>query len=316
MASPIQFYRNFQALMREHGLRHVLTSGMACVEYGLQQNTKDTDWIIHPDDLEKLLAMLYECERGLTGNNWRVSYRSLFGAPFLKEYHQGGWTTHIAIHDEPTSPEHHLDFFGKPPRLRGDEWLPTTGSIASRSIVAQMKKTDRDKDWPFVNGLAAQECLSGDPSGLLHLREMDLLKQYWNEQDEATRTRLQTFRPLLLLVGNTTDETLERLLMIERTIWESVNRERYRIYQHEWKEFYRRWQRDNVGEWPTAEPFEIQHHRVCLAVERFELPPAPIAPESVRLAIYQKGISRTAALTAATPAEIDKVTMPLEVILP
>lgn len=42
MASPIQFYRNFQTLMREHGIRHVLTSGMACVEYGIQQNTKDT----------------------------------------------------------------------------------------------------------------------------------------------------------------------------------------------------------------------------------------------------------------------------------
>jgi hypothetical protein len=48
MASPIQFYRNFQALMQHHGIRHVLTSGVACVEYGIQQNTKDTDWIIHP----------------------------------------------------------------------------------------------------------------------------------------------------------------------------------------------------------------------------------------------------------------------------
>lgn len=42
MASPIQFYRNFQTPMREYGIRHVLTSGMACVEYGIQQNTKDT----------------------------------------------------------------------------------------------------------------------------------------------------------------------------------------------------------------------------------------------------------------------------------
>jgi hypothetical protein len=25
--------------MRQHGIRHVLTSGMACVEYGIQQNT-------------------------------------------------------------------------------------------------------------------------------------------------------------------------------------------------------------------------------------------------------------------------------------
>jgi hypothetical protein len=158
MASPIQFYRNFQALMRQHGIRHVLTSGMACVEYGIQQNTKDTDWIIHPEDLATLVAMLCGCERGLTGGNWRVSYRPLFGSPLLQAYHEGGWTSHLTIRDEPTSAEHHLDFFGKAPRLKGDEWLSQSGGIASRSVVAQMKKTDRAKDWPFVNSLALQAC--------------------------------------------------------------------------------------------------------------------------------------------------------------
>jgi hypothetical protein len=157
MASPIQFYRNFQSLMRDHGLRHVLTSGMACVEYGIQQNTKDTDWIIHPDDLEKLRAMLCHCERGLTGANWRVSYRSLFGAPFLKEYHQGGWTTHIAIHDEATSPEHHLDFFGKPPRVPLEDVFATAkGHLASRDTIAQMKKTDPYHEWPVECPFAQQ----------------------------------------------------------------------------------------------------------------------------------------------------------------
>jgi len=302
--------------MREHGLRHALTSGMACVEYGIQQNTKDTDWIIHPDDLEKLVAMLCESERGLTGGNWHVSYRSLFGTPFLKEYHQGGWTTHIAIHDEPTSPEHHLDFFGKPPRLRGDEWLSQSGGIANRSVVAQMKKTDRAKDWPFVNGLAIQSCVLGEDTGLLHLRELEMLKHHWNQLDEAARATLQVSRPLLNCLGNTPDPELERLLLIERSIWECVNRGRYRIYQNEWKEFYRRWQRDAVGEWPTAEPFVIQHQRVCEAVIRFGLPPAPLATESARDAIYQNGIAKSVALTAATPAEIEKVAMPLATILP
>jgi hypothetical protein len=317
MSSPIQFYRSFQSLMREHGIRHVLTSGMACVEYGIQQNTKDTDWIIHPEDLDKLVALLFEHERGLTGNNWRVSYRALFGAPFLREYHRGGWTTHIAIHDEADSPEHHLDFFGHPPRVRIEEvFADAYGGLASRGVVAQMKKTDRDKDWPFVNGLAMQACLAGDSSGLLHLRELEILKQTWNHSDKSTRTTLALSRPLLNCLDSTPNSSLERLLLIERSIWECVNRERYRIYQHEWKEFYRRWQRDAVGEWPTAEPFHSQHQRVCEAVNRFALPPAPIAPESVRQALYQNGIARTVALTAATPVEIGKVAMPLETILP
>lgn len=315
MASPIQFYRSFQRLMRDHGIRHVLTSGMACVEYGIQQNTKDTDWIVHPDDLEKLVAMLCESERGLTGRNWLVTHRPMFGAPFLKEYHQGGWTTHIAIRDEPLSAEHHLDFFGKAPRLKGEEWLPSSGGIASRTIVAQMKKTDRPKDWPFVNGLAVQACESGDAAGLLHARDPSVLRLHWQTLDECLRAEFLKTRPLLGHLDQG-DDRLERLLMIERGIWECVNRERYLVYQHEWKEFYRRWQKDAVGQWPTVEPFELQHRRLVDAAIRFDLAPAPLSDTSRREGIYQKGLNRAFALTAATPAEASMVAMPIQVILP
>ena len=81
MSSPIDFYRAFQSLLRGRGIAGVLTSGMACVEYGLQQNTKDTDWIIAPDDIDSLVALLGELARGVTGGNWRITYRGLFGAP-------------------------------------------------------------------------------------------------------------------------------------------------------------------------------------------------------------------------------------------
>ncbi|MCX6875817.1 MAG: hypothetical protein NTW21_18710 [Verrucomicrobia bacterium] len=316
MASPLQFYRNFQALMRQHGIRHVLTSGMACVEYGIQQNTKDTDWIIHTDDLEQLVAMLCECERGLTGNNWVVSYRPLFGAPLLKEYHQGGWTSHLAIRDEPLAPEHHLDFFGKAPRLKDDEWLPQSGGIASRTVVAQMKKTDRAKDWPIVNGLAMQVCNEGNMEGLLHLRELSLLRQFWSDLDGSAREPLSATRPLL---GNLSlcDETyLERLLMIERGIWEGVNRERYLVYQHEWKQFYGRWQQDQVGQWPSSEPFAQQHRRVSEAVVECHLPATPILMPEQKHGIFNQGIQRAVALLAATPKELEAVLFPLEVILP
>jgi hypothetical protein len=67
MSSPIDFYRAFQSLLRGRGIAGVLTSGMACVEYGLQQNAKDTDWIIASDDIDSLVALLGELERGVTG---------------------------------------------------------------------------------------------------------------------------------------------------------------------------------------------------------------------------------------------------------
>lgn len=90
MSNPIDFYRAFQSLLRGRGIAGVLTSGMACVEYGLQQTTKDTDWIIAPDDIASLVALFGELERGITGGNWRITYRGLFGAPLDPEYLAGG----------------------------------------------------------------------------------------------------------------------------------------------------------------------------------------------------------------------------------
>ena len=209
-----------------------------------------------------------------------------------------------------------MDFFGKPPRLRGDEWLPQSGGIASRCVVAQMKKTDREKDWPFVNGLAIQECHEGNMEGLLHLREISLLRQLWNELDCSRREQLSAIRPLLGILTGCEESRLERLLMIERGIWEYVNRERYLVYQHEWKEFYRRWQRDQVGQWPSSEPFGRQHHRVVDAVLEFNLPAAPILTPAQKQVIFNKGVQRAVTLFAASPAEIEAIIFPIDVILP
>lgn len=91
---------------------------------------------------------------------------------------------------------------------------------------------------------------------------------------------------------------LDRLLLVEQLLWQCVNRERYLVYQQAWKAFYRDWQRDRIGEWPTSEPFLQQHHRVCEAVRVHALPPAPLASEVTRSEVF------------------DRVAMPLDAILP
>jgi hypothetical protein len=73
MNDPIGFYRGFQELLQRRSIRAVLTSGMACVEYGLQQNTKDTDWILDPEGIARLVELFGQLERGVSGANWRVS---------------------------------------------------------------------------------------------------------------------------------------------------------------------------------------------------------------------------------------------------
>lgn len=65
MSGPIEFYPAFQSLLRGRAIDGVLTSGMACVEYGLQQNTKDTDWIVAPAAVGRLVELFGELERGV-----------------------------------------------------------------------------------------------------------------------------------------------------------------------------------------------------------------------------------------------------------
>jgi hypothetical protein len=315
MSDPIEFFRTFQTLLRGRSILGVLTSGMACVEYGLQQNTKDTDWIVAPDESAKLVALFGELERGMTGANWRISYRGLFGAPLDQEYLAGGWTSHLVAFDQPESAERHLDFFGRPPRA-GDAWRSDAAvGIASRDIVARMKKTDRPKDWPIVNALAIQSYYAGDSRAVLHLREPEILREAWRQAAADIRESFVRERPLLGVLDSLDDLGLERLLLVEEMLWQRVNRERYLVYQGAWKDFCRRWQQNGVGEWPTSEPFLQQHRRVCDAVRKHGLPPSPLGTVEARQAVYDRGLKRAAMLVAATPHEMETVAMPLDTIL-
>lgn len=315
MSDPIGFFRAFQALLHGRGITVVLTSGMACVEYGLQQNTKDTDWILAPADVDRLVALFVERERGVSGANWRVSYRGLFGAPLDAEYLAGGWTSHLAVFEDPEAAARHLDFFGRPPRV-GEGW-PTdaVAGIAGRDVVARMKKTDRPKDWPLVNALAIQAFYEGDHRAVLHIRDPEILCEAWRRSPEAGRRLATQERPLLSVLDALDDLRLERLLLVEEMLWKCINRERYLVYQQAWKDFYRSWQQDRIGDWPTAEPFAQQHRRVCEAVRQHGLPPAPLATAAARQAVYDRGRERAAGLVAATPEEITLVAMPLDIVL-
>jgi hypothetical protein len=152
MSSPLDFLRIFADRLRGAGIRFAITSGMACVHYGLAQNTKDSDWIIRPEDLAKLRDLFAQLE----AEGWRVSYRSIFGAPLEQAYLGHGWTSHLSMWNGADSMENKVDIFGQPPRVQAAEIVADAEGWADRHVVAQMKRTDRDKDWPFVDGLGLQ----------------------------------------------------------------------------------------------------------------------------------------------------------------
>ena len=114
-------------------------------------------------------------------------------------------------------------------------------------------------------------------------------------------------RPLLrLLDAEPNDEVLQGLIDLERTIWKTVNQERYRTFQHVWKEFYRAWKKEEFWEWPTGEPFTRQHLRLVAAAERYGLPCNPL-DEPGKDAAWERGLNRAILRSGRSEAMVHSI---------
>jgi hypothetical protein len=310
MTCPIAFIHEFRRILHAAGVRFAITSGQACVYFGIQQTTKDSDWIIEPDDLGELRDLLVENDQ--TGT-FRVSYRAICGAPIDRGFLSHGWTSHLVVTDAASS-EHAIDLFGKPPRVRHLERDPVEPDFASRQTVAQMKKTDREKDWPIVFSIGRQAVVMGDMRGILHGQDAGWLIDTWKTVPCDARDELIRQRPLLGLIA-AQPQRLRRAVAIERQLWISVNRHRYGVYQRAWKDFFRQWRREHQFAWPPDAPFQEQHDLLKDAAQRLQLPPAPL-DEAMRQAALEKARSDAAEIFSATDAELDEITPPLDELLP
>jgi hypothetical protein len=310
MCSPQSFLVFFRQRLHKANIRFALTSGQACVHYGIQQTTKDSDWIVEPRDLGKLVALLVELDSSL---GMSVSYRAICGAPCSADYLGNGWTTHVRITDA-DSTDHHLDFFGQAPRVTVLECDPLDSDIASRVLVAQMKKTDREKDWPFVAALGKQAIVQGDARGILHGQDVNWLIQTWNGIEPKLRVELASDRPLLQFIDDQPTK-LRRAVMIEKFIWQVVNRSRYRVYQQAWKEFFRQWRREPGFQWPIEASFEVQCNLLADAAAKYKLPRAPLDLAAKERAMTN-ALQEASDVFAATTGELEQIAPPLRVLLP
>jgi hypothetical protein len=312
--TPLEFLYHFRDLLREAGIRFAITSGMACVYYGLQQNTKDSDWIIDPADLPKLRALLESHERRVPP--WRISYRPIFGAPLDARWMGFGWTSHLSIWPSAGAPEEHVDIFCVPPRVTPGPPEPDEKGFASPDVVAWMKRTDRDKDWPIVDGFGTLLIHAGEKRAVLHIQAPEALREVWGNLEAADRAALARERPLLLQLDDVNDdEVLQGLIDVERRTWETINQERYRIFQQVWKDFYRRWQMEELWEWPTSEPFSRQHGRLLCAAEKHGLPHEPLDGAG-KAAARERGVRRAILRTGRPEDMVRAVAPPLWRILP
>ena len=241
------------------GMRAILAGGQAAVLHRIAFMSKDGDWIIREDNecTEHILNVLA---------NHGASYR--FGAPLDIRWLCAGWSAHLEF-------QHHdlrirTDFFTRPPRISEKRlaliWQnPTTPPISfvEADNLAEMKKTNREKDYVVIGELARR--MSRPQDQLLYSRSArDLLilaKQYPDHIEELTAQR-----PLLQTVKQG-QEALEQALDAERRQLIHANERRL----HKYMEAAQPWQAAWSGllRQMRGLPLAKAHELMCEQAERF-----------------------------------------------
>ena len=131
-------------------LRAILCSGQAVALLRLAVASKDGDWILREDQeaLDHVLSVL---------DRHGAHYR--FGAPLDLRWLREGWSSHFQF--RASGVRIRTDFFTRPPRVSPEDlaqlWRDQEGRdppFTGPRILLEIKKTAREKDWPFVGELA------------------------------------------------------------------------------------------------------------------------------------------------------------------
>jgi len=194
LACSLTVYLELTRYFNAGRLRAVICSGQAAVLHRLAIASKDGDWILREDEesLSHVLTVLA-----------RQGARYRFGAPLDPRWMSGGWSAHFEFRSDALRVR--TDFFTRPPRVVAADlarmWVEQEGRdppFTSARMLAEMKKTDRQKDYPFIGELAR---LMDDPRDrILYSRSAEDLLELAQIHPDLVR-RLAAERPVLARLG-------------------------------------------------------------------------------------------------------------------
>jgi hypothetical protein len=201
----------------------------------------------------------------------RCSYRGNISPPLDARWHRGGWTSHF---EWATQPSTTLYVFGFAVRQSSPWQDDLFGLYAGMNTVAEMKRTDRAKDWPFITSLGTAMLRNRDPRGWLHLFEVDQLNEMLQEFEIPPE--LLTVRPVLGLASKN-DSRLRGALLAEQHFWQELDRLRIRIYRAALRPYVLA-----IGRAAIPREAELrQQHAIRLATAEKVLPPNPIRSHGI-----------------------------------
>jgi len=259
----IEFYLDLARRAGERGIVCAITSGMACVAYEVADATKDCDMLCEPEHDEQFLQLLVESS--LADSPCR--YRGNISPPLDARWHRGGWTSHF----EWPGTEAFLDVFGIAPRARTAWQEEIQTPYAHPHVVADMKRTARHKDWPFINDLGVLLLSQGDQRGWLHILDAEMMHKlavFVPPTSELVRQR-----PLLQLIGD--HDLLAAALDVERTFWQRVSDARLKWYEKPLKPYLVAVRKAEAGQELTL----LQQHHIRVSCAEQHLPMRPLGTE-------------------------------------
>ena len=217
------FFTGLVRTAQSRGITCAITSGMACVHFGVAATTKDCDVLCAVGQAEEFRGLLAGTElHGVLPN-----YRGNLSPPLDARWMRGGWTAHISWKSKPE--EACLDVFGVAPRGSSPWERQLAGIYARQNVVAEMKRTNRGKDWPFATALGGQMLEARDADGWLHLYDADVMRRF--AKNTLPDERLVRLRPVLRLAPFKDSTLLARALFAERVFWSALDQVRIQIYQ-------------------------------------------------------------------------------------
>ena len=285
------FYEGLVQKLRNRGVVCAITSGMACVHYGVAETTKDCDLLCHMGSFDELLALLDATQ--ISGA--ACQYRGNISPPLDARWHGGGWTSHFEWARGADAVT--LDVFGHALRESKPWGQDLIGLYASPHTVAEMKRTNRDKDWAFITALGVRMVEADDDRGWLHIFNADTLAELI--VDSHCPPELAARRPALQL-AMTGDPRTAGALNAERKFWEELDRRRIQILERHLRPYFSDVRKSRLG----RELSLLDDHRLRVDCAARHLPPNPLKDYGVqkfineaKAALVETGLVPASALT-------------------
>jgi len=257
----IEFYLELVRHAQERGICCAITSGMACVAYQVAEATKDCDLLCEPDHAADFLALL--ADSPIDGAPCR--YRGNISPPLDARWHSGGWTSHF----EWPGTEAFLDVFGVAPRARSAWQEEMRPPYAHPHVVADMKRTAREKDWPFVTDLGVLLLEQGDARGWLHLYDAALVEKLSSGLEIPEE--VISVRPALRLVLRDR-ERFRAAIAAERIFWEHASEGRVKRYEKHLRPYLSAVRKAEAGKTLAL----LEQHEIRIACAETHLPVRPL----------------------------------------